>query len=136
MPFPMSDAEHKAWLGHAETLRVPLAIWIRLTLNAESDKLAAPKAQPAASKPVGRPGTSLDEFLDRFSVSDPDGGHFESGQRRYGFIVRRYASLADDELAHAAYEKDLTSFKASGKDTLKAQPNLWTYADTKRHEPA
>ena len=126
----MSDDEHKAWLGHAETLRVPLAIWIRLALNAESDRLAAPKAQPAASKPVGRPGASLDEFLDRFTI-----GRFESGQRHFRFIVNHYQSLADDELAHAAYEKDLTAFKASGKETLKTQPNLWAYADSKRDEP-
>lgn len=126
----LDDAEHQATKAAAAAAHLPLATWARVTLLKALD--AAPKAQPADSKPpkaVGRPGVTLDEFLDRFADE-----RFPSGQRRYRYVVDETVH-GDDERAHAENEKDLKAFKASGRQLLKDRPNLWAYTASKRHAP-
>ena len=134
----MDAAEHLAWKARADAMRVPLAIWIRLTLNAESDKAAAPKVrnaeaptvEPPAPKAWVKPGPKrqpLDAFLAELQVSDAE--PFPSGQRRYARVWDSEGYIGQ-EGAHAAVELDLIAAYAAGdKPPLKAYPEYKAYRD-------
>ena len=118
--------QHAAFKAAALASGLSLAAWMRFHLL----KVAAATTQPAAPKPVGRPGLSMDDFLDRFADE-----RFPSGQRRYRYLVSTFPDLADDEAFHRVYEA--ARMPGRGKPDswdMPMQP-IWDYVDKKRHSP-
>lgn len=107
--------EHVALSALAKADSLPLAAWCRFQLMQLARGRKAADAAPEPAKPTQARGPrrqTMDEYLDAWATpkDEEEPRRFENGQRRYGFIDRRYKrqpDAIDDPGLHAAFEQDL-----------------------------
>lgn len=118
------DAEqYNAIATAAKQTGVPVAAWVRMVALEKARQLAPEPAKPPQAR--GPRKQTVDEYLESWDHREP----FDNGQRRYGFVDRRFArkrdGSADDPGLHAAFEQDLRA--TYPKDHIDEAPELDAY---------